>query len=77
MAETIGLTLGFAGIVGVFTSCVDCFKLVQVYRRKSREYGTLQTMLDNQQFHFMVWGQACGFAESGPGVELEMKKQYE
>ncbi|KAK3319385.1 prion-inhibition and propagation-domain-containing protein [Apodospora peruviana] len=61
MAEPIGLTLGFAGLAGVFASCVDCFKLVQIYRRRKNDFDFYQTMLDNQQFHFMAWGQACGF----------------
>jgi hypothetical protein len=65
MAEAIGLALGFAGLVGVFTSCVDCFKLVQVYRHQHGDYDVYQTMLDNQQFHFMAWGQACGFMDEG------------
>ena len=64
MAEPIGLALGFAGLVGIFTSCVDCFKLVQVYQRRNRDFDILQTMLDNQQFHFMAWGRACNFMDS-------------
>lgn len=75
MAEPIGLALGFAGLVGVFTSCVECFKLVQVFQSRGRDYTTLQTILDNQQFHFMVWGQACGFMEAEPGLQLEMKNR--
>lgn len=61
MAEAIGLVVGFVGLAGLFSTCVDCFKLVQVYDSRSSDYEILQTMLDNQQFHFMAWGKACGF----------------
>ncbi|OCK79046.1 hypothetical protein K432DRAFT_355692 [Lepidopterella palustris CBS 459.81] len=64
MAEAIGLTVGFIGLAGLFSTCVDCFKLVQVYSARSCDYETLQTMLDNQQFHFMAWGKACGFMDT-------------
>jgi hypothetical protein len=61
MAEPVGLAVGFIGLAGLFSTCVDCFKLVQVYDSRSHDYEILQTMLDNQQFHFMAWGKACGF----------------
>ncbi|KAF2181388.1 hypothetical protein K469DRAFT_740828 [Zopfia rhizophila CBS 207.26] len=61
--EPAGLAVGFAGLAGLFSTCVDCFKLVQVYDSRSSDYGILQTMLDNQQFHFMAWGKACGFMD--------------
>ena len=73
MAEPIGVALGFAGLVGLFTSCVDTFKLVQIYRRRKDDFDVFQTMLDNQQFHLMAWGQACGFM----GVEQqELRSRY-
>ncbi|KLJ12494.1 hypothetical protein EMPG_12487 [Blastomyces silverae] len=59
--EPLSLAVGFAGLAGLFSTCVDCFKLVQVYDSRASDYGVLQTMLDNQQFHFMAWGKACGF----------------
>ena len=65
MAEAVGLAVGFIGLVGLFSTCVDCFKLVQIYESRSSDYEVLQTMLDNQQFHFMAWGKACGFMEPG------------
>ncbi|KAL2361844.1 hypothetical protein RJZ56_005268 [Blastomyces dermatitidis] len=59
--EPLSLAVGFAGLAGLFSTCVDCFKLVQVYDSRASDYEVLQTMLDNQQFHFMAWGKACGF----------------
>ncbi|PGH07656.1 hypothetical protein GX51_01665 [Blastomyces parvus] len=61
--EPLSLAVGFAGLAGLFSTCVDCFKLVQVYDSRASDYGILQTMLDNQQFHFMAWGKACGFMD--------------
>jgi fibrillarin-like rRNA methylase len=63
MAEVIGLAVGFVGLAGLSTTCVDCFKLVQVYDSRACDYKILQDALDNQQFHFMVWGMACGFMD--------------
>ena len=61
--EPAGLAVGFVGLAGLFSTCVDCFKLVQVYDSRSCDYEILQTMLDNQQFHFMAWAKACGFMD--------------
>ncbi|OAX78447.1 hypothetical protein ACJ72_07246 [Emergomyces africanus] len=61
--EPLSMVVGFAGLAGLFSTCVDCFKLVQVWDSRSSDYGVLQTMLDNQQFHFMAWGKACGFMD--------------
>ena len=63
MAEAVGLAVGLIGLAGLFSTCVDCFKLVQVYSAKAGDFELLQTMLDNQQFHFMAWGKACGFMD--------------
>ena len=63
MAEPVGLVVGFIGLAGLFSTCVDSFKLVEVYNSRSEDYDLLQTMLDNQQFSFMAWGKACGFMD--------------
>ncbi|KAL1606256.1 hypothetical protein SLS60_003658 [Paraconiothyrium brasiliense] len=63
MAEAIGLAVGFIGLVGLFSTCVDAFKFVQVCGSRTADYEVLQTMLDNQQFELMTWGKACGFME--------------
>lgn len=64
MAEVVGIVVGFAGLAGLFSTCVDCFKLVQIRRSQSSDFDTFQTMLDNQLFHLMAWGRACGLMES-------------
>ena len=58
--EATGLVVGFVGLAGLFSACVNCFKLVRVYHSRNEDYDLLQTMLDNQQF-LMAWGRACGF----------------
>jgi len=63
MAEVAGLVTGFVGLAGLFSTCVDCFKLIQVYRSRQDDFDLLQTMLDNQQFQLMAWGRACGFMD--------------
>lgn len=64
MAEVAGLVTGFVGLAGLFSTCVDCFKLIQVYRSRQDDFDTLQTMLDNQQFPLLAWGRACGFMDT-------------
>ena len=76
MADPIGISFGFAGLVGVFTSCVDAFKLVQVYQRRNDDFDLLQTMLDNQQFHFMAWGRACGFMDDDEQSQLALRRVH-
>lgn len=73
MAEAIGLTVGFIGLASLFSTCVDCFKLVQVCGSQTGDYEILQTMLDNQQFHFMAWGKACGFMMSSSSGRAESR----
>ncbi|KAJ4356750.1 uncharacterized protein N0V89_004786 [Didymosphaeria variabile] len=63
MTEVVGLAVGFIGLAGLFSTCVDAFKLVQICGSRTADYGVLQTMLDNQQFQLMAWGKACGFME--------------
>lgn len=61
--EVAGLVVGFAGLAGLFSTCVDSFKLVQLHRSRQHDFDVLQTMLDNQLFHLMAWGKACGFMD--------------
>ena len=61
--EVTGLVVGFVGLASMFNTCVDCFKLVQVFRARRKDFDVLQTMLDNQLFFLMSWGRACGFMD--------------
>jgi len=58
VAEVAGLA------AGLFSTCVDCFKLLQVYRSRQDDLDASQAILDDQQFQLMAWGRACAFMDA-------------
>jgi hypothetical protein len=58
--EPVGLSVGVLGLAGLFTSCIDCFNLVQRGRYLGRDYLILETKYTNQRLRLLTWGQACG-----------------
>ncbi|KAI1878391.1 hypothetical protein JX265_000323 [Neoarthrinium moseri] len=63
--EPVGLAVGGVGLVGLFSTCVNCFELVQNGRYLGRDYILLETKFDNLRLRFRSWGRACGFMDSG------------
>ncbi|CAI6339167.1 unnamed protein product [Periconia digitata] len=61
--EAIGLGVGVAGLAGLFSSCIECFELVQRGRYLGQEYTILETKFTNQRLRLLTWGWACGFAD--------------
>ncbi|KAK4186172.1 prion-inhibition and propagation-domain-containing protein [Podospora australis] len=57
--EAAGLAFGVAGLAGLFTSCLDCFNLVQQGRYMDSEYFILETKFMNQRLRLETWGRAC------------------
>jgi ubiquitin-protein ligase len=62
--EMAGITLGDAGLAGLFSLCTDCFDLVQCNPSLGNEYTLLATRVGNQRLRFRAWGLACGLAEA-------------
>lgn len=62
--EAIGLGVGVAGLAGLFSTCIDCFQLVQRGRYFGKEYLLLETKFTNQRLRLLSWGRACGFEGS-------------
>ncbi|KAK8080070.1 prion-inhibition and propagation-domain-containing protein [Apiospora hydei] len=60
--EVTGLAVGIAGLVGLFSACIDCFELVQRGRYLGKEYHLLETKFNNQWRRLTTWGRACGLA---------------
>ena len=60
MAEAVGVALGALGVVGIFSTCIDVFKLVQVGCTWDRSLEILATNLENQKARFVIWGRAVG-----------------
>jgi hypothetical protein len=61
--EAVGLTVGVAGLAGLFSTCISCFELVQRGRYLGKEYILLETKFANQRLRLLTWGRACGFAD--------------
>ena len=58
--EAVGLAVGAVGLAGLFSTCVDCFELVQRGRYLGKDYLLLETKFSNQRLRFTSWGRACG-----------------
>ncbi|CAN8095971.1 unnamed protein product [Discula destructiva] len=58
MAETFGIVAGAVGIATVFTTCVDCFKYVQLGRHFEQDYQTNFVTLKLLEVRLSRWGTA-------------------
>jgi hypothetical protein len=63
--EPVGLAVGIAGLAGLFSTCVECFNLVQRGRYLGRDYFILETKYTNQRLRLQTWGRACGLSDMG------------
>ncbi|KAK8109049.1 hypothetical protein PG984_014850 [Apiospora sp. TS-2023a] len=71
--EPIGVALGIASL---FTTCVDCFELVQSGRYLGQEYHLLETKFINQRIRLVAWGKACGFTDpNGYDRQIDENKE--
>ena len=62
--EPIGLAVGIAGLTGLFSTCIDCFNIVQQGRYFGRDYWILEAKYANQRLRLQTWGRACGIADA-------------
>ncbi|KAJ2896758.1 P-loop containing nucleoside triphosphate hydrolase protein [Zalerion maritima] len=62
--DATGVVLGVAGLAGLFSTCVDCFHLIQRGCTFDRDYRILETKFDNQELRLCAWGRACGLISS-------------
>ncbi|KAK8076183.1 hypothetical protein PG994_003455 [Apiospora phragmitis] len=71
--EPIGFALGIASL---FTTCIDCFELVQSGRYLGQEYHLLETKFVNQRIRLVAWGKACGFTDpNGYDRQIDENKE--
>ena len=68
--EPVGLALGIAGLAGLFTTCIECFNIVQQGRYFGRDYWILEAKYANQRLRLQTWGRACGFADANNRTNL-------
>lgn len=67
----IGLALSVAGVASLFTSCVECFNMVQLGRQQHRDFRILDQKLENQKDRFFLWGRSLGLDLPGVAAHLE------
>ncbi|KAJ9659505.1 hypothetical protein H2198_003080 [Neophaeococcomyces mojaviensis] len=70
MAEITGLAISTAALVGLFTTCVQCFEVVDISSNHSEDFAVLTTSFEVQHVRLIVWGQALGL-DASPNNVLE------
>ncbi|KAK3294206.1 prion-inhibition and propagation-domain-containing protein [Chaetomium fimeti] len=68
--EPVGLAVGIAGLAGLFTTCIECFNIVQQGRYFGRDYWILEAKYANQRLRLQTWGRACGFTDANNRTNL-------
>ncbi|KAK3360995.1 prion-inhibition and propagation-domain-containing protein, partial [Lasiosphaeria ovina] len=53
-----GLSLGLAGVAGLFSACLECYQLVQRGATMQKDTVILITKFENQELRFTAWGRA-------------------
>ena len=58
--EPVGFTVGFVGLAGLYSTCVDLFKTFRGMQSFDREHRILATKLDIEKELFLQWGEGVG-----------------
>lgn len=73
--EAAGLAVGVAGLAGLFTTCLECFNIVQCGRYFGHDYLILEAKYANQRLRLQTWGRACGLADATGCTNLPWDEQ--
>lgn len=63
--EPVSLTIGVVALASLFTTCLDCFEMIELGRHFSRDVEILMTKLESQRLIFAIWGNAVGLDHDG------------
>ena len=66
--EAAGLAVGVAGLLGIFSACVDCFEYIQFGRQFGQDYGKCLLKLDVARLQLCRWGAAIGLGTVEPAL---------
>ncbi|KAI3579756.1 prion-inhibition and propagation, helo domain-containing protein, partial [Fusarium oxysporum f. sp. albedinis] len=61
--ETAGLVIGVAGLLGLFTSCLEAINIVQSYHTSQTDSHTLNTRFKVAKTLFEQWGLRVGIEQ--------------
>ncbi len=79
--EPVGFAFAVVGLAGLFSTCLDCFHLVQTGCYLGRDSLILETKYSNQRLRLSAWGRACGFLDdndsSGCGPQLQWSEEIQ
>lgn len=64
-----GIVFGIAGLAGIFTSCIDCFELIQLGREFGSDYEKCLLRLDVSRLRFTRWGYSVGLGNGSTTVK--------
>lgn len=64
MAEAAGLALGVAGLASLFTTCMECFDMLEMSRTAQKDIARQHQKLDNQKMRFVIWGRSLQLHEA-------------
>lgn len=65
--EPVGVAIGALGLVGLFSTCIDGFQLVERGKYLGKDFNLLETKFCNQRLRLKAWGEACGLMDTKNG----------
>lgn len=77
----MSVSFAIAGIPGIFTSCVDCFRYIRLGHRFGKDFGFCLAKLEAAQVRLTRWGEPIGLLENkvdikGPHKDEDIIKAY-
>ncbi|MCJ1309317.1 hypothetical protein MMC25_002976 [Agyrium rufum] len=73
--DPVGVVLGAAGLLGLFTACVDCFEYLRSSRTLGVDYDRAVIKLDIVRLRFTRWGEAVGLTEGDESSAVARLKE--
>lgn len=70
--EPISLTVGAVALASLFSTCLECFDLIDTERNFSRDYEIAITKLDAHRTIFGIWGGAIGLDGGGDSFNKDI-----
>jgi len=79
--EATGLGIGIGGLIGLFSTCVQSYELINLGASHGRDYQVLLTKLKIEKARLISWGEAVGLYTiiddcDDRQLELEMANSY-
>lgn len=63
--DPVGLSIGVVALASLFSTCLECFKVINLGYNFSRDVEILMTKLESHKLIFSIWGHAVGLDNGG------------